>query len=388
MTRAGRRALAAAVAGFLSLGGGPATDRSGREAPELELVPVATDFDSPLLVTNAGDGTDRLFVAERGGRIFVVKNGERRTTPFLDISKITLAGGEQGLLGVAFHPRFENNRRFYVNHINRNGDTVIARYKRHKKRPGKVEPGSRRVKLVIKQPYSNHNGGAMEFGPDGYLYIATGDGGSGGDPHNNGQRLNTLLGKMLRIDVDHRSEDLPYAIPSDNPFVGERGRDEIWAYGLRNPWRFSIDGEGGDIWIADVGQNDLEEVNRQSLADAGINYGWSVMEGNACYPPGSSCIPTGLTLPIATYGHDLGCSVTGGHVYRGSEFVALANTYFFGDYCSGRIWGLAADGESPQTPVEMLDTQHSISSFGESEEGELYLTDLSSGELLRLVDGS
>jgi glucose/arabinose dehydrogenase len=366
----------------------PANAGAREEAVDLALEPVAGGFAAPLQATGAGDGTGRIFVVERGGLVFVVRNGERRSTPWLDISARTLSGGEQGLLGLAFHPDFETNRNLYVNYTGRSGNTVIARYRQAKKRPGRVKPSSRRVILRIEQPYANHNGGAMAFGPDGYLHVATGDGGSGGDPQANGQRLDTLLGKILRIDVDGASGDRRYAIPGDNPFDGRDGREEIWAYGLRNPWRFSFDFASGDIWIGDVGQGTLEEINRQPAGSPGLNYGWNVMEGDACYPSGSACDRAGLTMPIATYGHGPECSVTGGHVYRGTEFPDMVGQYFFGDFCSGRIWSLVADQPAPQDPVELLDTGHSISSFGEAENGELFMTDLGSGMLFRLVDSS
>ena len=366
---------------------GRASERYAEQV-DLAVAQVAGGFGAPLLVTHAGDGTGRLFVAERGGLVYVVRNGRRRSRPFLDMSGKTLAGGEQGLLGLAFHPNYERNRRLYVNYTGRSGNTVIASYRRDKRRPGRVKPKSRRVVLRIKQPFANHNGGAIEFGSDGYLHIATGDGGSGGDPQGNGQRLDTLLGKILRIDVDRRTGDRRYSIPPDNPFRGTGGRGEIWAYGLRNPWRFSFDEVAEEIWIADVGQGSVEEVNRQPAGAPGINYGWNVMEGTACYPPDSSCDPAGLTLPITTYGHGPGnCSVTGGHVYRGDDFPDMAGLYFFGDFCSGRVWSVQADGPPSQEPVEMLDTNHSISSFGESEDGEMFMTDLS-GTLYRLVDSS
>ena len=366
----------------------PADAEARADAVDLALEPVAGGFAAPLQATGAGDGTGRIFVVEGGGLVFVVRNGERRSTPWLDISGRTLSGGEQGLLGLAFHPDFETNRNLYVNYTGRSGNTVIARYRQAKKRPGRVKPSSRRVILRIEQPYANHNGGAMAFGPDGYLHVATGDGGSGGDPQGNGQRLDTLLGKILRIDVDAASGDRRYAIPADNPFDGRDGREEIWAYGLRNPWRFSFDFASGDIWIGDVGHVTLEEINRQPAGSPGLNYGWNVMEGDACYPSGSACDRGGLTMPIATYGHGPECSVTGGHVYRGTEFPDMVGQYFFGDFCSGRIWSLAADQPAPQVPVELLDTGHSISSFGESGNGELYMTDLGSGTLYRLVDSS
>ena len=387
-----RRTIAlAGLVPAVAAGGQAAADAvprnpSGNAAQfDLALQEVAGGFSAPLLATNAGDGTGRLFVAERDGRVYVVRNGRRRTKPFLDISARTLAGGEQGLLGLAFHPNFEQNRILFVNYTGRSGNTVVAHYKQDKKRPWRVKPTSRRVILRIGQPAANHNGGALVFGQDGFLYVATGDGGGGGDPEGNGQRLDTLLGKILRIDIDRSSRDRRYAIPPGNPFDGANGREEIWAYGLRNPWRFSFDPVAGEIWIADVGQSAVEEVNREPVGSAGVNYGWNVMEGATCYPPGSPCSQEGLTLPIATYGHEFGCSVTGGHVYRGDEFPDMGGLYFFGDFCSGRIWSLVAEAPSPQEPVELLDTNHSISSFGESEDGELYMTDLS-GTLYRLVD--
>jgi glucose/arabinose dehydrogenase len=385
-----RRGAIFLLALVAAVGGGSAATGRGRtttEQVDLAVVEVAGGFDAPLLVTHAGDGTGRIFVAERGGMVYVVRDGRRRSKPFLDISGRTLAGGEQGLLGLAFHPNYERNRLLYVNHTGRSGNTVIAGYRSEVKRPGRVNAASRHLILRIGQPFSNHNGGAMAFGPDGFLYIATGDGGGGGDPQGNGQRLDTLLGKILRIDVDRRSGDRRYSIPPGNPFDGTNGMAEIWAHGLRNPWRFSFDDVGGDIWIADVGQSAVEEVNRQPAGAPGINYGWNVMEGAECYPAGSPCEPEDLALPIATYGHDLGCSVTGGHVYRGDDYPDINGLYFFGDFCTGRIWSVVADGPSPQSPVEELDTTHSISSFGESEDRELYMTGLS-GTLYRVVDSS
>ena len=380
--------VTALLAGRAPLGAIPTASGGATFAPvDLALQEVARGFSAPLLVTNAGDGTRRLFVVERDGHVYVIRNGTKRARPFLDISDRTLSGGEQGLLGLAFHPDFEQNRLLYVNHTGRAGNTVIARYKADEERPGRVNPDSRRVILRIKQPFANHNGGALALGPDGFLYVATGDGGSGGDPQNNGQRLDTLLGKILRIDVPRRSRGRLYGIPPGNPFAGTEGRDEIWAYGLRNPWRFGFNPVAGDIWIADVGQDVQEEVNRQPPGAPGLNYGWNVMEGTGCYPRDSECSPDGLTLPLATYGHGGNCSVTGGHVYRGDDYPGLVGLYFFGDYCSGRIWSVAAAGPSSQEPVELLDTNHSISSFGESEDGELYMTDLG-GTLLRVVDSS
>ena len=376
----------------------PADEAVERRAPAEEGLPpgqvalrlrrVADGFDSPIGVTGAGEGTRTLYVVEQGGRIRVLRNGSVRDAAFLDIDDRTEGGGEQGLLGLAFHPRYEKNRRFFVNYTDLNGDTVIAQYRRSRRDPGRALRGSERVILRVDQPFANHNGGGLAFGPDGMLYIALGDGGSAGDPQNNGQRKDTLLGKILRIDVSSRST--PYEIPPDNPFVGQPAtRGEIWDYGLRNPWRISFDRVTGALWNADVGQGEWEEVNREPAdSGGGFNYGWRVKEGRACYPAGQGCetAPTleEMTDPLAVYSHDLGCSVTGGYVYRGRAFPALAGNYYFGDYCSGRIWAVAAGGRDRQEPVELLDTDLSISSFGEDDRGELYLTDLAGGRLFRV----
>jgi len=344
-------------------------------AVDLELTGLVDGLEAPLLVTNASDGSDRLFVVEQVGRIRVVVDGELRPEPYLDLSDRIQAGGEQGLLGLAFHPNFERNGRFFVNYTNTAGTTVVSEFKT---RPSADQaPDDERTLLTIEQPYANHNGGHLAFGPDGYLYIATGDGGSGGDPHNNGQRVDTLLGKLLRIDIDRGD---PYGIPRDNPFADGGGEPEIWAYGLRNPWRFSFD--QGRIWIADVGQDSLEEVNRRRADEAGVNYGWNVMEGSDCY--GSDCDRSGLVKPVTEYGHDDGCSITGGHVYRGDDFPDMRGGYFFSDYCSGMIWAFPAEATQRQNPIEMVASGMSISSFGEDEDGELYVTDLGGGRVLRV----
>ena len=349
----------------------------------IALEPVVEGLQSPLLVTHAGDGSDRLFVIEQIGRIRIVSDGNLLVEPFLDISSLVVAGGEQGLLGLAFHPDFDSNGKFYVNYTDRNGDTVVAEYRVHSANPDRADPTSARTLLRIDQPYANHNGGGVEFGPDGYLYIATGDGGSGGDPMGNGQNRQTLLGKLLRIDVDATSGTRPYGIPDDNPFVGQSdAHAEIWAYGLRNPWRFSFD--NGTLWIADVGQDELEEVNRASADEGGINYGWNIMEGDQCFEA-SECDRSQLELPVATYGRDLGCSVTGGFVYRGREFQRMRGAYLFADFCTGIVFGLDADGAGRQEPVPLLESGASVSSFGLDERGELYLTDLSAGVVSRVV---
>ncbi len=291
---------------------------------ELGLQTVVAGLGAPLLVANAGDGSDRLFVVEQVGRIRVIEDGELRPEPFLDLSGRILAGGEQGLLGLAFHPRFASNGRFFVNYTDLQGDTVVAEFGLLSGDPDRGDPGSERLLLSFDQPFANHNGGALAFGPDGDLYVATGDGGSAGDPMGNGQNLDTLLGKLLRIDVDERTDGLEYAIPPDNPFADRDGaRPEIWAYGLRNPWRFSFDLETGDLWIGDVGQGSFEEIDHVASTDAGLNFGWSVMEGDACFEPLTGCDESGITLPVAVYDHGLGCSVTGGFVYRGDSMAGV-----------------------------------------------------------------
>ena len=369
----------------------PAQSEIGEEVPaeaspydpgvvDLELVPFVDGLEAPLLATHAGDGSGRVFVVEQVGRIRVVKDGELLDEPFLDISDRLVSGGEQGLLGLAFHPDYRSNGRFFVNYTDEAGDTVVSRFRAQPNSDTATD--SETVLLKIDQPYSNHNGGHLAFGPDGYLYIATGDGGSGGDPHDNGQRLDTLLGKLLRIDVDRGQ---PYAIPEGNPFADGGGEPEIWAYGLRNPWRFSFDGE--QLWIADVGQNALEEVNRRRADEPGVNYGWNVMEGTDCFAAGD-CEANGLVQPIAEYSHEDGCSITGGFVYRGKDFPDMQGGYFFADFCSGNIWSIASDVTEQTQPVEMLASARSISSFGLDEAGEMFVVDMGTGQVLRVTDRS
>jgi glucose/arabinose dehydrogenase len=355
----------------------------------LDLVVVADGLDRPLDIDHAGDGSGRLFIAEQGGRIWILRDGQRAEQPFLDISDRITAGGERGLLGLSFHPRFPADPRFFVNYTDRDGNTIVASF-RVSEDPDVADPRSEEAILRIEQPFGNHNGGAVVFGPDGYLYISTGDGGSAGDPRDAGQRLDTLLGKILRIDVDRATGERPYAIPSDNPFT-ERpdAAPEIWLYGLRNPWRISFDRKTGDLWISDVGQNRYEEVNtHRAGAPAGANFGWARMEGFHCYPAGADCDPDAFTLPVTAYGHDLGCSVTGGVVYRGESLPRLEGAYLFSDYCSGNIWAIPSTQDVVRDPAIVERSGRSIAAFGEDEAGEVHVVDISGGVLLRVTVGS
>ena len=356
----------------------------------LGLEKVAGGFAAPLFVTGDGTGSGRLYVVEQGGRIRVVdRAGSVLPQPFLDISGRIAAGGDRGLLGLAFHPSYASNGRFYVDYTDADGNTVIAEMRRSADSPDRADAASERVLLHIGQPYPNHNGGMLAFGTDGYLYVGMGDGGSGGDPRNRAQDLGTLLGKILRIDVDGQAAGLAYAIPPTNPFSGRaRARPEIWAYGVRNPWRFSFDAANGDLWVGDVGQDRWEEVDRLVAAAGrgrGANLGWRLMEGRACYDPSTDCTTAGLTMPVAVYGHDAGCAVTGGYVYRGTRSPALDGTYLFSDSCSGRIWGLDAAGPGRQDPVLLLESGRPIVSFGQDDERELYVADIAEGTILRVV---
>lgn len=356
---------------------------SAPKGSDYQWIPMVGGFNSPILATNAGDGSGRLFVGEQGGVIFIVQGGEYDDTdPFLDIwdalSNDVFQGGytERGLLGLAFHPDFENNGLFFVNHTDRNGDNVIARYHVNPDDPNHVDESSRVELLKIHQPFYDHNGGGMAFGPDGYLYIGVGDGGSlGDDPGATAQNLSVLLGKLLRIDVDAET----YTVPPDNPFVGvENAMPEIWAYGLRNPWRISFDAATGDLYIGDVGQADYEEIDFQPAGFAGgANYGWYNFE--ATHPYNGREAPENMTLPVAEYPHLIGCSVTGGYVYRGAALPELNGVYFFGDYCNGRIWTLFkhADGQWHVQPF--METGYTITSFGLDEQGELYLVNYKGG---------
>lgn len=334
-------------------------------------------FNQPVGITNAeGDRSNRLFVIEQEGRIIVFENSENTSTSkvFLDISDRVLFGGEQGLLGLAFHPLFRQNRYFYVDYVADNPRrTVIARYSAMAREPDQADKESELILLEINQPFSNHNGGQLAFGIDGFLYIGLGDGGSSGDPMGNAQNRSSLLGKILCIDVDSASQGKNYSIPAVNPFAGNTlsYREEIYAYGLRNPWRFSFDRATGTLWVADVGQNRREEID---LVESGKNYGWNVMEGTLCYSPQAGCNQTGLELPVWEYGRDEGTSVIGGFVYRGSTLTGLDGAYVYGDYGSGKIWALRFDGISSFVNTLLVDTTLSISSFGLDADNELYFT--------------
>jgi glucose/arabinose dehydrogenase len=343
-------------------------------APVVTLVPVASGLGAITAITNAGD--ERLFVTVQTGQARIVSGGQVLPGPFLDISSLVLCCGERGLLSVAFHPSYRENGLFFVYYTDDAGDLEIVRYRRSASDPNRADPSTRAVLLTIPHPVNaNHNGGQLQFGPDGYLYIGTGDGGSADDPPCNAQRDDVLLGKLLRIDVDQNVNSPPfYGIPSDNPFAEPGGaRDEIWAKGLRNPWRFSFDRLTGDLWIGDVGQGEREEIEFQPRSSrGGENYGWKVMEGTRCGDGGDSGCPAGVppcnspafVRPVYEYTHAEGCSVSGGYIYRGTLVPALAGRYLYGDYCSGRLWA-AGEALAPVAP--------GLSTFGEDSAGELYL---------------
>ncbi|NOX63587.1 MAG: PQQ-dependent sugar dehydrogenase [Chloroflexi bacterium] len=354
--------------------------------PTLETALFAPNFDRPVHLTHANDGSGRVFIVEQRGQIRIVENGVTLSTPFLDITDRVDCCSERGLLSVAFPPDYAQKQYFYVYYIDLNKDTVVARFHTSPQDSDQADPSSEEIILTVDQPFINHNGGQLAFGPDGYLYIGLGDGGSSGDPYNNGQKTNTLLGKILRIDVE--SGQTPYAIPDDNPYVNTPGyRGEIWALGLRNPWRFSFDRDTGDLYIADVGQDLYEEVNYQPGQSAGgENYGWRIMEGFHCFES-PNCDTSGLVLPVVEYDHDLGCSITGGFVYRGPSYPDMEGVYLYGDYCSGRIWGLRKNAEGWENEL-LLDTSFFITSFGEDEAGEIYVLDLKNGGVHRLLSAS
>ena len=361
-------------------------------ATPLKTEVFVTGLSAPLLVTYAPGDKTRVFIVEQGGRIRLVKNDSLLSGDFLNISSIISTGSERGLLGLAFHPDYQSNRQFFVNFTNNSGNTVVRRYN-VSGNPDSADASSGFDIIAINQPFSNHNGGMISFGPiDGYLYIGMGDGGSANDPGNRAQNKKELLGKMLRIDVDSGS---PYAIPVDNPFASDTSYSaEIWALGLRNPWRFSFDRATGDMYIGDVGQNIIEEIDYQpDSSSGGENYGWRLKEGNNCFIPSTGCDTiAGLTDPVTEYSHGgfpNKCSVTGGYVYRGCAIPDLQGTYFYGDFCSGQTWSFRYDGttitDSTERTVELGLGSISISSYGEDYFGELYICDYFSGRVYRII---
>ena len=354
----------------------------GKPATSLDLLLVSDKLEKPVYLTHAED--ERLFVVEQAGVIRILENGVLLDAPFLDMKGALATWAlEQGLLSVAFHPNYGENGRFFINYSAPNGDTIVARYQVSDD-ANVADHASGEIILSIHQPYGNHNGGQIKFGPDGYLYIGMGDGGSANDPEGNGQNLESLLGTLLRIDVDY--EEAAYAIPSDNPFIGDDdARNEIWAYGLRNPWRFSFDRLTNDLYIADVGQNLWEEVHFTAVGSmGGENYGWNIMEGTHCFLS-EECDQTGLEIPIFEYHHDEGCSIIGGYVYRGQQFPEMEGNYFAADFCQGTVWSVFREENGRFTSNHVYDSEMQISSFGEGADGELYLLGHTGGTVWQLV---
>ncbi|WP_229311694.1 PQQ-dependent sugar dehydrogenase [Larkinella rosea] len=351
---------------------------------QLENAFPALRFSNLVEFTHAGDGTNRLFVIEQEGRIRVFENNSAVKTAgtFLDIASKVASGGEMGLLGLAFHPDFKQNGYFFVNYTKNNPrETVIARYKATAG-SNQVDPATEAILFKFEQPYTNHNGGKIAFGPDGFLYIAAGDGGSGGDPQNNGQNLKTMLGKMLRIDVN-KTDKGNYGIPADNPFVGNANAfPEIYAYGLRNPWRFSFDKQTGQLWAGDVGQNTLEEID---IIKKGGNYGWRLKEGQECFNPKNDCNQGQLIEPIHQYPRSEGVSVTGGVVYRGNRLTDLQGKYLYADFGSGKVWAISFDGDKKTGNQLITSDGGPVSAFGEDANQEVYLLDHSNGTIRRFV---
>lgn len=365
------------------------TGPAGTRVPLQRLSLTAEAFSqldgAAISMTAPNDGSGRLFVGNQAGQIWTVyRDGSVEPQPLADLESRIRSGGEQGLLGIAIHPAFPTDPRIFVDFTNRNGDTVIASLDVRGDAPSQVDMSSYRQLLLIDQPYPNHNGGSLQFGHDGYLTIAMGDGGSGGDPHGNGQNPEVLLGKILRIDVDGATGSKPYGIPDENPLAADGGAPEVWISGMRNPWRTSFDRDTGDFWIGDVGQGAWEEVDVVRLATRGpVNFGWNVTEGPDCYRA-SSCDRDGLTDPVTAYGRDLGCAIVGGYVYRGSAYPVLVGTYLFSDNCTSLLFAIDASSDGPSVPVQVGRVEGSVASFGEDDRGELYVLTLE-GAVLKLA---
>lgn len=355
--------------------------------PSIDTELVTGGLSNPTSITNAGDGSGRLFITLQQGKILIYNGTKILSQPFLDITSLVSCCDERGLLSIAFHPDYSNNGFFYIDYTDIDGNTVIARYSVSSD-ADVADKDSAQTIIKIHQPFANHNGGGLQFGPDRYLYIGMGDGGSAGDPKNNAQSLKSLLGKILRIDIDGGT---PYSIPPTNPFIKKtKAKKEIWAYGLRNPWRFSFDRLTGSLFIGDVGQNEWEEVDFEPASSkGGKNYGWRRMEGKHCYNPTTSCNNGSLTLPILEYSHAVGCSVTGGYRYRGTEITPLYGYYLYSDYCSGTIWGAKKKKSGKWKSQKLLDTEQSVSTFGEGEDGEIYFAtyDSVNGAIYRIIAG-
>ena len=373
-------------------GAAPSGGPTGDTPPRLSIEPFVSGLQDPVDITWRPNDPSSLFVAEQAGRIRIVREGKLVERPFLDITDIVRSGGEQGLLGLAFLPGSDKGR-FFVYYTDKNARQVVASYDTDPADHDVAAPATAQIWLRMADSFPNHNGGSMVFGPDGDLYIGTGDGGGGGDPLRSGQRVDTLLAKILRIDVSGppASGNPVYDIPADNPFVGRPpALPEIFDTGLRNPWRIRFDRSTGDLWIGDVGQGDREEIDVSRKGVSGLDFGWNIMEGTACYPPGTTdCADPDLTLPVTDYTHDLGCSVTGGTVYRGGRFPTLVGWYLFSDNCSGEFWAIDSSKDRVDTPTIVAKTEYSISAINEDTEGELYATDLSGGQLVKIgVEGA
>ncbi len=354
------------------------------DPPALALEPVATGLASPINIAGVPDG--RLLVNERDGRVVVVDPSSGATATALDISDRVLGQGEQGLLGLALDPEWPEDPSVYIHYTDDGGRTVFSEFTTTSVEPLEIDPATERVLLQLDQPFPNHNGGQLAFGPDGHLYLGLGDGGGGGDPFGNGQNPETLLGSILRLDVGGAGDDT-YAIPPDNPFVDGGGAPEVFLYGLRNPWRFSFDRATDELWIADVGQNAYEEVDRvDPVVDAGGNLGWNIMEASHCFAD-ADCSSDGLIGPVTEYGRDLGCSITGGHVYRGTAVAGLAGWYLFSDFCSGILMGIRSDVDELTPPRILFEMGISPSTFGVDVDGELFVADIAGGGIYRIVEG-